>query len=165
MVLYGLPSIIALLDDVALTPLPIFISRVYLYSNMWKYFDSGLYEFLKRYIYISVGKLHGKQIAGAVTFFFIWAWHGTNSTIALWTFCNFVQISIEGVLRQQCNNEKSLIYTKIRSKVSQGWWRRIEALAGAVSFTFSCFAIAYFLMGQQAASMVVWRTFMPCEFK
>lgn len=46
-VLYGLSSSAASFEDIAVPDLPRCIGRVHLYSDMWKYFDPGLYKFLK----------------------------------------------------------------------------------------------------------------------
>lgn len=45
-VLYGFSCAFAKLDGINAPPLPICVARVHKYSNMWKHFDRGLYEFL-----------------------------------------------------------------------------------------------------------------------
>lgn len=46
---YGLSTALAAFEGVAVPRLPRCIGRVHLYSDMWKYFDPGLYNFLKMY--------------------------------------------------------------------------------------------------------------------
>lgn len=45
-VFYGLPMAIARYENIDAPGMPKCIGRIHLYSNMWKYFDQGLYEFL-----------------------------------------------------------------------------------------------------------------------
>jgi hypothetical protein len=48
-VFYGLPSIINESIGIKTTPLPRCISVIHTNKEMWKYFDTGIYEFIKRY--------------------------------------------------------------------------------------------------------------------
>lgn len=45
-VLYGFSCAFAKLDGIETPPRPICVARVHRYSDMWKHFDRGLYEFL-----------------------------------------------------------------------------------------------------------------------
>ena len=45
-VMYGLPSRLAALDRVEAPPPPKCIGRIHLYSQMWRDFDRGLYNFM-----------------------------------------------------------------------------------------------------------------------
>lgn len=49
-VIFGVPSLFALIDGMTPPGPPICISRVSKYSQMWRYFDRGLYEFLKNQV-------------------------------------------------------------------------------------------------------------------
>ena len=46
-VMYGMSSHLARLDGVEAPGHPACIGRIHLYSDMWRYFDSGLYEFMR----------------------------------------------------------------------------------------------------------------------
>lgn len=48
-VIYGLGSEIARMDDIEAPPTPKCIGRIHHYSDMWKHFDVGLYNFLLKY--------------------------------------------------------------------------------------------------------------------
>lgn len=48
-VMYGLPSRLAALDQVEAPPPPKCIGRIHLYSQMWRDFDRGLYNFMLKY--------------------------------------------------------------------------------------------------------------------
>lgn len=43
---YGIPGELTRADDINAPPPPKCIGRIHLYSEMWKQFDRGLYEFL-----------------------------------------------------------------------------------------------------------------------
>lgn len=43
---YGISLTLAQFDGMETPGLPKCIGRIHLYSDMWKYFDQGLYEFL-----------------------------------------------------------------------------------------------------------------------
>ena len=46
-VMYGMSSHLARTDGVQAPGHPACIARVHLYSDMWRYFDTGLYEFMR----------------------------------------------------------------------------------------------------------------------
>ncbi|VDL68473.1 unnamed protein product [Nippostrongylus brasiliensis] len=49
-VLFGFPALFAYIDGMRPPAPPICISRVSLYSRMWRHFDVGLYQFLKNQV-------------------------------------------------------------------------------------------------------------------
>uniref|UniRef100_A0A1I8BZ57 Innexin n=1 Tax=Meloidogyne hapla TaxID=6305 RepID=A0A1I8BZ57_MELHA len=49
-IIFGIPSIFAKIDGMQPNPSPICISHVAKYSQMWRYFDRGLYLFLKNQV-------------------------------------------------------------------------------------------------------------------
>lgn len=59
-VFYGVSTAIAKFEGIDAPGLPKCIGRIHLYSNMWKYFDQGLYEFLFQ---LSIGSLNDKHHA------------------------------------------------------------------------------------------------------
>lgn len=48
-VFYGIPSIFNKIVGIETTPLPRCIALIHTNSEMWKYFDTGIYEFIKKY--------------------------------------------------------------------------------------------------------------------
>lgn len=52
LVLYGLPSALAKLDYIEAPPPPKCVGRIHLYSQMWRDFDRGLYNFMLKYLFI-----------------------------------------------------------------------------------------------------------------
>lgn len=49
-VFYGLSTTLAKFEDISVPKTPKCIGRIHLYSDMWKYFDRGLYLFLLRLV-------------------------------------------------------------------------------------------------------------------
>jgi hypothetical protein len=49
-VIFGVPSLFALVDGMRPPGPPICIARVSRYSTMWRRFDRGLYDFLKHQV-------------------------------------------------------------------------------------------------------------------
>lgn len=43
---YGTSGAYAVLDNIDVPPIPRCIARVHVYSQMWRYFDVGLYRFI-----------------------------------------------------------------------------------------------------------------------
>lgn len=96
---YGVPITFGQFDNIEMPKTPRCICRVHKYSDMWKWFDHGLYEFLFKYIYTSMchrrSSLSLKIFAGFVTFLFIYIWHGFFDYILVWSILNCVCIVLE----------------------------------------------------------------------
>ncbi|CAO1396589.1 unnamed protein product [Diamesa hyperborea] len=99
---YGVPISFGNFDGIPMPKKPICICRVNKYSNMWKWFDHGLYEFLFKYIYASIcnkdSKIALKTTAGVTTFFFIYIWHGFFDFVLIWSIMNCLCIVFEKIL-------------------------------------------------------------------
>ena len=54
-IFYGLGGQLGRFDGIVPPPEPRCISWVYSFTDMWKYFDTGLYNFIKVYVYIPLG--------------------------------------------------------------------------------------------------------------
>ncbi|TMS39194.1 hypothetical protein L596_005759 [Steinernema carpocapsae] len=103
-VLFGLPSWFALVDGMKPPGPPICISRVSKYSQMWRHFDRGLYEFLKNQVYIPLMKdqkgaaLIARRLFAMVSaFLFVLAWHGTSSQYVSWVSLSALELCIERI--------------------------------------------------------------------
>ncbi|XP_023327881.1 protein-cysteine N-palmitoyltransferase Rasp [Eurytemora carolleeae] len=97
-VMYGCGSFIAKLDSVDAPPHPKCIARIHLYSEMWRYFDVGLHEFMHNYIFQPLTKLHsslpGKLVYSVICFSFVYIWHGTYDFVLIWSILNCTGIQI-----------------------------------------------------------------------
>ncbi|KAJ8309417.1 hypothetical protein KUTeg_014291 [Tegillarca granosa] len=98
-VMFGLPANIARIDHLDPPPRPKCIAYLYLYSDMWKYFDCGMYNFIKRYIYVPLGGSRLgtlRRFGGSfICFCFVYYWHGTDFYVFIWSILNFIGVSIE----------------------------------------------------------------------
>ena len=47
-VFYGMPGVFMTEDGIDAPTPPKCIGRIHLYSDMWRYFDNGLYKFLRK---------------------------------------------------------------------------------------------------------------------
>uniref|UniRef100_A0A914VXQ5 Uncharacterized protein n=1 Tax=Plectus sambesii TaxID=2011161 RepID=A0A914VXQ5_9BILA len=99
--IFGLPAFFAYLDNMTPPGPPICISRVSKYAQMWRYFDRGLYEFLKIQVYLPlIGQKFSpwrKLGAMVVAFGFVLAWHGTSSKYLWWVLISATEIVVERV--------------------------------------------------------------------
>uniref|UniRef100_A0A182Y6I9 Uncharacterized protein n=1 Tax=Anopheles stephensi TaxID=30069 RepID=A0A182Y6I9_ANOST len=98
-VFYGVGIAFGRFDGVDMPAKPICIARVNQYSDMWKFFDRSLYEFLFKYIYTELctktSALPRKIVASLATFAFIYIWHGVFLFIFIWSLINWVCILFE----------------------------------------------------------------------
>ncbi|CAH0766553.1 unnamed protein product [Diatraea saccharalis] len=112
---YGTTTAFARLDNLDPPPTPRCIARVHVYSQMWRYFDVGLYRFLVKYIYrpaletmtthFKLSRIVNKLCASFLTFVFIFMWHGTIWNIFVWSVLNYLGITLEqfGKILSQTN--------------------------------------------------------------
>lgn len=96
---YGVPIALGEFDGISMPNKPKCICRIHKYSDMWKWFDHGLYEFLFKYIYIELctksSTITRKIFAGFVTFFFVYIWHGFFDYVLIWSVMNCTSIVME----------------------------------------------------------------------
>ncbi|CAH2005281.1 unnamed protein product [Acanthoscelides obtectus] len=154
-VIYGLSTSLASFENVMVPHLPRCIGRIHLYSDMWKYFDAGLYKFLVKHIYIPIVKLTSlKLLASMATFGFVYIWHGTATYILIWCILNYIGI----VLEQTCSPLLSV-------KKSEGikffldWPRRMRCFFGAVLLAVSAISNFYFFGGKNIGDLFFRRLF------
>ncbi|XP_050544503.1 protein-cysteine N-palmitoyltransferase Rasp isoform X2 [Daktulosphaira vitifoliae] len=118
-VVYGLAIAIAEFDEYIEPPKPPkCISRIHLYSDMWRSFDEGLYKFLKTYIYIPSGDISGnvglltKIYRSFLCFAFVFIWHGLSWEVFLWTTFNYIGITIETLAKYIGKTQVYIKYVK-----------------------------------------------------
>ncbi|KAJ8934473.1 hypothetical protein NQ314_013348 [Rhamnusium bicolor] len=145
-VLYGLSSSFASFENVKVSHLPRCIGRIHLYSDMWKYFDPGLYQFLVRYIYIPMMKVSRyKLIASLFCFLFVYLWHGIQKYILVWTVLNYIGITLEYI----CNlcNKKYIETRNLKKILGPSWLRRIKCILASPLLVMSAISNFYFFAG------------------
>lgn len=165
-VLYGLPGVIAQIESFRPPEKPKCISRIHLYSDMWRYFDRGLYAFLKRYIYIPFLGTNPssmkKFIASALTFGFIYLWHGTAYYIFIWSLLNYIGIVAE-VLGATVSNLPRVKQFE-ESHLSPQWSRRLKALIITPLLMMSSISNFYFLMHYEVATIIYQKLIVNASF-
>ncbi|XP_053403137.1 protein-cysteine N-palmitoyltransferase HHAT-like [Mercenaria mercenaria] len=151
LVMFGLPGTIANFDYLNPPDGPKCISYIYLYSDMWKFFDRGLYSFLKRYIYIPCGGsqtgIRRQTIGSLLCFLYIFYWHGTEYDILLWVLLNFISVFFEKIGLAICSI--SIVKHIETDILSAAMVQRIHAFFSVPIFIMSCFSMFGFFGGRQ----------------
>ena len=159
-VFYGFPRPFIVEDGITKAPPhPKCIYRIHRYSEMWRFFDNGLYLFLRKYIYQPIAGEQGgalRKIVGAtVTFGFVYVWHGVSNQVMIWSMLNYLSVMTEmvatslGKCPQYVNIEKRFLGPRGR--------RRLHALLGAPLLIGSVLANFYFFMGSKVGHYFVYR--------
>lgn len=161
-VMYGISSHIARTDGMEAPGHPACIGRVHLYSDMWRYFDSGLYEFMREYIYLPIitnlpSSLIYKLFGSAVCFSFVFVWHGTLEFILIWSLLNFLGISLEGTARAVATTQG---YKRIEDKLSPPMVRRLHAVLASPLLVMSSLSNFYFFAGTPVGHIFVRRVLL-----
>lgn len=128
-VMFGIPAVVARICGMDPPAGPKCVAHIYTYSDMWKYFDRGMYSFIKRYIYIPLGGSQGnflkKLICSMACFAFVYIWHGIEYYVFLWTLFNFIGISLEVLghwidkqsVSQQWKQSMPAFYTRLQALI------------------------------------------------
>ena len=159
---YGWPRPFVIEDGIDKVPShPKCIYRIGRYSEMWRYFDNGLYQFLRKYIYAPiVGPTESgwRKIVGVTfTFSFIYLWHGTSESVMLWSFFNYLAVMSEMLAKEL---GKHPTYANLEKNwLSPRGQRRFHAALSALLGVPSVLANFYFFMGSEVGRYFVYRAF------
>ncbi|KAJ8963292.1 hypothetical protein NQ318_018760 [Aromia moschata] len=157
-VLYGLSTSCASYENINIPQLPRCIGRVHLYSDMWRYFDAGLYKFLVRHIYVPLmNKFSSKLLASFLCFLFIYVWHGVESSVLMWTVLNYLGITLEYAC--QSLNKKYFESEKNKKLLDPYWLRRLKCLSAAPLLMMSAVSNFYFFAGTQIGNIFCTKNF------
>ncbi|KAH0563937.1 protein-cysteine N-palmitoyltransferase Rasp-like [Cotesia glomerata] len=159
-VVYGLAGEFSRADDIDAPPPPKCIGRVHLYSEMWKHFDRGLYQFLVKYIYGPIAQYNfplKKFFASFLTFSFIYVWHGLAQYVFIWSLLNFIGITIESIARYIGT---SSVYNYYLNKyLSPKNARRFHCLIASPLLSMSAISNFYFFGGMAIGNLFTFRFF------
>lgn len=159
---YGIPKAIGEFENIPMPNTPKCICRVHKYSDMWKWFDHGLYEFLLNYIYIKLtprtSSALKKIFASLITFFFIYIWHGFFDYILIWSIANLVCIIIEKLLYDFMDSE-TFKYNALKIFKTENNLHRIKAYLGAHVLIPAIFSNFFFFGGTTFGMEFVRRTY------
>jgi protein-cysteine N-palmitoyltransferase HHAT len=155
---YGVPIAFGQFDGISMPNQPKCICRIHRYSDMWKWFDHGLYEFLFRYIYTELctksSTISKKLFAGFVTFFFVYFWHGFFNSILTWSVMNCLCIVIEKFVYNIIESESF-----IRRFYSRNLYLRIHALIGSQILIPAILSNFFFFGGMELGIEFIRRTY------
>jgi protein-cysteine N-palmitoyltransferase HHAT len=158
---YGLGIALGKYDGFRMPSRPICIGIVHLYSDMWKYFDEGLYEFLFKYIYAHLcAKSSGtrrKLFASFITFFFIYLWHGQWMFILIWAVANFVCIVLEYTVKRLYSSSSYKRW--VTNHCSRATDRRLRAVIGSHVLIPSVLSNFFFFGETEIGMMFIRRTY------
>lgn len=160
---YGVPITFGQFDGIPMPKTPICICRVHKYSDMWKWFDHGLYEFLFKYIYTNVCTRKSSAIvkifAGFLTFLFIYVWHGFFDYILIWSILNCACIVLEKLVYHVIDSErfhhKALSFVKTENNV-----HRLRAYIGSHVLIPAVLSNFFFFGGVEVGWEFMRRTYL-----
>ncbi|XP_063605939.1 protein-cysteine N-palmitoyltransferase HHAT-like [Penaeus indicus] len=161
-VLYGLPSVIARVEGYDPPRHPRCTLMTYRFSDIWRYFDHGLYRFMLKHIYIPwVGADNSliRQVQGtALVFTFVYVWHGVSTQVFWWATINFF-----GVFAEKLGDYISRMqaYETWESRWFPGsWQRRLHGLVAVCLYVPSLAALTIFLSNLENAFAITTRIFI-----
>ena len=166
-VFYRFAGVFAKIDGMEPPGQPACISNLYSYVDMWRYFDKGLYVFLRRYIYIPMGGsrcgIHRQILASFCSFAFVGFWHGGTEKYIAWALTNWLGITVEAVAY---NIMKAECMQNFKAKISPQMYRRISAAFASANVILLILSNMIFLTGLDATIIYVERLFVfgwpPC---
>ncbi|XP_047349110.1 protein-cysteine N-palmitoyltransferase HHAT isoform X1 [Vespa velutina] len=155
-IVYGTNKTLCEADDIKAPLPPKCIGRIHLYSDMWKYFDRGLYKFLIRYIYIPVVKsknYYRKLFGSFLCFTFVFLWHGMQTNIFTWALLNFIGLNIENLSRIIGNTKR---YNQFQTKYLSSWnRRRFNCALSSILLAMSAISNFFFFAGQEIGNIYI----------
>ncbi|XP_022913835.2 protein-cysteine N-palmitoyltransferase Rasp [Onthophagus taurus] len=148
-VLYGLSTTFAQFDGIPTPNIPKCIGRIHLYSDMWKYFDNGLYQFLLKYIYIPVKNFTSSPyVSNIICFLFIFVWHGfMRMDIFVWVTLNCLGVMIERFFKN----------IGLQNYFNIFWERHLSCMINAPLLMMSAISNFYFFGGTTIGNIFVYR--------
>ncbi|KAH9509044.1 hypothetical protein Btru_048880 [Bulinus truncatus] len=155
---YGVSGQLLRFDGITPYANPRCISWIYSYADMWRYFDVGLYQFVKDYIYVPLG---GSQsgflrhtISSLASFFFIYIWHGGRQNLFYWCLGSFIAVTLETFGRYL---KRSRLVIDARSRLSPAMQLRLEAILNYPVYLVSCWSAFFFFFGIKTTRVIIRR--------
>uniref|UniRef100_A0A1I7RMC7 Protein-cysteine N-palmitoyltransferase HHAT n=1 Tax=Bursaphelenchus xylophilus TaxID=6326 RepID=A0A1I7RMC7_BURXY len=148
-VIFGIARLFAHIDGITPPESAICISRVTKYSRMWRYFDRGLYQFLKHQLYIpflgtgdTITLIVRRFVAMVVVFGFVLCWHGLNANYGYWVLLSAVELVIERVGLAFYNSN---LGRRLRFAVGEAHFARLSAVCCITNVIPGIFGAFFFL--------------------
>lgn len=161
MIFYGLGSAIARFERIDAPNPPKCVARVHLYSNMWRYFDQGLHDFLFKYIYKGLCDRNAsapkKFLASITAFGFIYLWHGYFRFILIWAILNFFCLQAENFGKKFAGTR---LCKKLMHAIGQSNSNRLKAIIGSQLLIVSILSNIIFLGGERIGFELIEQTYL-----
>ncbi|XP_078350071.1 protein-cysteine N-palmitoyltransferase HHAT-like [Oculina patagonica] len=160
-VFYCCTGVLARVDRVEVPLPPRCVTTLWLFTDMWKYFDRGLNVWMKRYIYVPLGGSRKgviRQMTGSfLAFAFIWLWHGGHVHTMWWFIPNWLGVVVESVagIVLMLPSVK-----RLEDKLSPAASRRVRAIFGVVTLTCLILSNLVFLCGSEPVWFYIKRIFL-----
>lgn len=162
-VFYGISCCITHFELNCLVPAhPKCISRIYLYSDMWKYFDKGLYIFMIKYIYKPCAKEAGKLLSSLVCFTYVFIWHGLRPHILIWSLLNYIGVTMESFGKEIMKIES--IKKKYIDNMDDRIFRRIKCMLASPLLIMSHISFFFYQGGKEFGDIYLNKLFFGNYF-
>uniref|UniRef100_A0A0K0DTQ5 Protein-cysteine N-palmitoyltransferase Rasp n=1 Tax=Strongyloides stercoralis TaxID=6248 RepID=A0A0K0DTQ5_STRER len=158
--IFGLPIYFARIDEMIPPRKPICIFTIVRFSNLWRGFDRGLYQFMLRQIYIPFLKINNKYnffkfiLALLMPFAFVLVWHGTSPKYLIWVSCSMVDLVGEKI---GYIFGKSRTWENITNYVGYKNAYRIKAYACIFTLIPGLFGVFSFLIQDRNAEKIAYK--------
>ncbi|KAH8239632.1 hypothetical protein KR032_006055 [Drosophila birchii] len=154
---YGLGITFAEQDGIPAPKRPRCIGRIHFYSDMWKYFDEGLYEFLFQNIYAELCTRRSSPVeklgATALTFSFVFVWHGCYTYVLIWSILNFLCLAAEKIFKTLTSMPGYQRWTQ--RYLGEVGAQRLYAILATQLFIPAAFSNVYFIGGQEIGDFLM----------
>ncbi|KAA0187535.1 hypothetical protein FBUS_06105 [Fasciolopsis buskii] len=138
---------------------PSCVLRITLFSEMWRTFDRGLYNFMLVHIYLPLRKSPTRSpdncvpspltsaarsiLASSAPFLFVLVFHNVTKANVIWIAVNATQFYIERCIRWSDRN--TVLGRKLNKPDWINWRHRLLALLHAISLMSSLAGLIFFL--------------------
>ncbi|XP_078493687.1 protein-cysteine N-palmitoyltransferase HHAT isoform X3 [Ciona intestinalis] len=163
MVLYGLPASVVVAENLSVPGASHCVSGKHRFTDMWKYFDKGLHNWLLRYIYFPLGGYSRNDsfikstVNSAIPFVFVYVWHGLHTSHLYWAAVNWFGVYVEKIAMDVYRSERVKIFeAKYLSETNS---RRLRAVFSSLPFSLLIVSNLYFLGGTKVGNLYMRRTY------
>nr|CDS33820.2 membrane bound acyltransferase:hhat [Hymenolepis microstoma] len=138
-------------------------SHMLLFSQIWRTFDRGLYNFLKWYVYLPwLNQAEGpslcrKVLAGLLVFTFVLIFHTMNEVNSIWVLINILQVFFEQLIRWAYKSTQ--FGDSVRARFSPDNIQRLTGILCSVSGMISSAGFFFFSLGYSSGIWIFYLMF------
>lgn len=139
-IFYGLCSEWARFEGMGVPAAPYCLLWIDGFSDIWKFFDVGMYRFLRDYLFrpithksVITHQFLSKSVASFFVFSFVSIWHGGRTIIIWWAVSNFVGVTVETVIRKM---SQSQFCDRLSERIGVNFRRRVDRALTSVIYLF-----------------------------